>query len=194
MGPWDPAPSGPEAPGPEPTRRGSRVWTRVLVIAAVIALVAFLVVYLAGAKFSLREISTSDHSVDLELIEPLPPAVAQPRADARPAPPPAPGPTVGPNGEVLRHPAWVKTPVPVFPGLAMRRGVEQGVVVLRCETLATGEFGACEALSETPPGAGFAEAALAATRQARVRPYSIDGFETDSAVTFAVRFRMAPEP
>lgn len=84
--------------------------------------------------------------------------------------------------------------MPVFPGLAMRRGVEQGAVVLRCETLATGEFGACEALSEIPAGAGFAEAALAATREARVQPYSIDGFETDSTVTFTVRFGMAPEP
>jgi len=193
MGPWDPAPSGPEAPGPEPKRRGSRVWVWVLVVAALIAFVAF---YLANARFTLREINYSDDSVDLELIEPVPPPVAQPRADAPPAPPPAPEPepTIGPNGEVLRHPRWVKVPVPVFPRLAMRRGVEQGVVVLRCETLATGEFGACEALSEIPAGAGFAEAALAATRQARVKPYSIDGFETDSAVTFTVRFRMAPEP
>lgn len=76
----------------------------------------------------------------------------------------------------------------------MRRGVEEGAVVLRCETLVTGEFGACEALSETPSGVGFAEAALAATRQARVTPYSIDGFETDSHATFTVRFRMEPEP
>lgn len=189
MGPWDPAPSGPEAPGPEPTRRGSRVWVWVLVVAALIVVVTF---YFANARFTLREVNYTDESVDLELIEPVPPPVAQSRTDAPPPPPPVQ--TVGPNGEVLRHPAWVKVPVPVFPGLAMRRGVEQGAVVLRCETLATGQFGACEVLSETPPGAGFAEAALAATRQARVRPYSIDGFETDSDVTFTVRFRMAPEP
>lgn len=194
MGPWDPAPSGPEALGPEPKRRGSRVWVRVLVIAAVIALVALLAVYVVGAKFSIREVTYSDEAVDVELIEPIPPPVAEPRTAAPPAPPPVPRPTVGPNGEVLRHPVWVKVPAPIFPRLAMRRGVEEGVVVLRCETLATGEFGACEALSETPAGAGFAEAALAATRQARVKPYSIDGFETDSDVTFNVRFRTAPEP
>lgn len=188
MGPWDPAPSGPEAPGSEPKRRGSRVWVRVLVIAALIALVAFLALYVVGARFTLREVTHDDHSVDLEIIEPLPPPVAQP------AVPPPPKSSTGPNGELLRHPAWVKQPEPVFPRLALRRGVEQGAVVLRCETLATGQFGACEALSEIPAGAGFAEAALAATRQARVRPYSIDGFETDSAVTFTVRFRMAPEP
>lgn len=189
MGPWDPAPSGPEAPGPEPKRRGSRVWIWVLVVAALIVVVTF---YFANARFTLREVNYSDDSVDLEIIEPVPPPATQPLADAPPAPPPAQ--TIGPNGEVLRHPAWVTQPAPAFPRLAMRRGVEEGVVVLRCETLATGEFGACEALSENPPGAGFAEAALAAMRQARVRPHSIDGFETDSDVTFTVRFRMAPEP
>ena len=194
MGPWDPAPSGPDAPGPEPKQRGSGVWIRVLVVVGLVAFVVFLAVYVVGAKFSLREVSYSDESVDLELIEPLPPPVAEPLTDAPPAPLPEPRETIGPNGEVLRHPAWVTQPAPIFPRLAMRRGVEEGVVVLRCETLATGEFGACEALSETPPGAGFAEAALVAMRQARVRPHSIDGFETDSDVTFTVRFRMAPEP
>ena len=188
MGPWDPAPPAPEAPEPEPKRRGSRLWVWLLSVAALVALVVFLVVYVAGASFSLREVTYDDHSVDMEIIEPLPPSAAPP---AVPSPPKA---SVGPNGEVVRPPAWVKVPVPVFPTLAMRRGVEEGVVVLRCETLATGQFGACEALSETPPGAGFAEAALAATRQARVRPYSIDGFETDSSVTFNVRFRPPPEP
>ena len=188
MGPWDPEPSGPEAPGPEPKRRGSRVWIRVLVVAVVIALVAFLVPYLAGAKFSIEEVSTSDDHMDLDIIEPIAPPIAPPVA------PPARRTTTGPNGEVLRQPVWVVQPIPNFPALALSRGTLSGDVRLRCETLATGEFGACEVLSESPPGAGFAEAALAATRQARVKPYAIDGFETDSAIAFTVRFRTAPEP
>jgi len=187
MGPWDPAPPAPEAPEPEPKRHGSRA-LRWLLIAALVIIALVLAVYLSGARFTLREVSYVDESVDLEIIEPLPPPVAQP------AVPPPPKASVGPNGEVVKAPTWVKVPVPVFPTLAMRRGVEEGVVVLRCETLATGQFGACEALSETPPGAGFAEAAIAATRQARVSPYSIDGFQTDSSVTFNVRFRPPPEP
>lgn len=187
MGPWDLAPPGPEAPEPEPKRRGSRA-RRVLLVVALIVIVALLAFYFVGARFTLREVTYDDHSVDLEIIEPLPPPVVQPEV------PPPPTSSIGPNGEVLRHPAWVRQPVPVFPSLALRRGVEQGAVVLRCETLVTGQFGACEALSETPAGAGFGEAALAATREARVKPYSIDGFETDSTVTFTVRFRMAPEP
>ena len=193
MGPWDSAPSGPETPEPEPKRRrrGRRGWVWVLVIAALIAFVAF---YLAGAKFSIREVTYSDDAVDLEIIEPLPRSAAQPRPAAPPAPPADPEPTIGPNGEVLRQPVWVRQPAPDFPTLAMRRGVEKGVVVLRCETLATGDFGACEVMSETPPGAGFADAALASMRQARVRPYSIDGFETDSSIQFTIRFQLAPEP
>jgi protein TonB len=186
MGPWDPAPPEPEALTPEPKRRGSRARGLLLVV-ALIVIVALLALYVVGASFTLREVTYEDESVDLEIIEPIPPPAAQP------AVPPPPESSIGPNGEVVRHPAWVKVPEPIFPRLAMRRGVEQGVVVLRCETLATGQLGACEALSETPPGAGFAEAALAATRQARIRPYSIDGFETDSSVTFTVRFRVAPE-
>jgi hypothetical protein len=59
--------------------------------------------------------------------------------------------------------------------------------------LASGDLGACEVLRETPEGAGFAEAALAATRDARIEPYSIDGFRTDSRIGFTVRFVMAPE-
>ncbi|HEX8660927.1 MAG TPA: energy transducer TonB [Brevundimonas sp.] len=189
MGPWDPAPPEVEAPAPEPRRRGSRIGVWLVVIAALIAFAAFV---LANFRFTLGEVSYSDEAVDVEIIEPLPRPAPEPRPSAPPAPPPDPEPAVGPNGEVLRHPVWLRQPAPDFPTMAMRRGVEEGAVVLRCETFATGEFGACEALSETPGGAGFADAALASMRQARVKPYSIDGFETDSEIQFTVRFRMAP--
>ncbi|HWQ85360.1 TonB family protein [Brevundimonas sp.] len=151
-------------------------------------ILASLAWWMSKSEFTLREVSYSDDAVDVELIEPIPSSVVQP------APPPEPRTTLGPDGEVLRPQAWVKQPVPNFPELALRRGVEQGVVVLRCETLVTGEFGACEVVSETPQGAGFGEAALAATRQARVTPYSIDGFDTDGSIQFTVRFRAASEP
>lgn len=82
MGPWDPAPPEPEVPEPEPKQRGSRA--RLLLIVALVALVAFLALYFVGATFTLREVTYEDDSVDLEIIEPLPPSVAQP---AVPPPP-----------------------------------------------------------------------------------------------------------
>ncbi len=63
MGPWDPAPPEPEAPEPKPKGRDSRA-RRLLLIVALIALVAFLAVYVVGARFSLREVTYDDHSVD----------------------------------------------------------------------------------------------------------------------------------
>lgn len=185
---------GPETPGGGRKGRGVDAAVWIVVIALMIAVAAGLAWYVSKAGFKLREVSFSDDAVDVEIIEPIRPPVIRPRADALPTPPPEPKPAFGPNGEVLKRPVWVRQPMPEFPELAMRRGIEQGVVVLRCETLATGEFGACEVLSETPPGAGFALAALAATRQARVTPYSIDGFETDGTIQFTVRFMPPQEP
>lgn len=94
MGPWDPAPSEPETPGPEPRRRGPRVWMRLLGIVGLIALVAFLAVYVFNAKFTLREVSYSDDTVDVEIIEPLPSRASRsrPKAPAPAAPSPQPEP------------------------------------------------------------------------------------------------------
>lgn len=186
MGPWDQPPSGPETSGPPP-RRGrakGRVWILAILAIAFLVVAAF---YFSGARFTLREVTYSDEEPVEDVIEPIPaPApAASPQA--------APRTTIGPDGELLSAPVWVRAPVAVYPEQAYRLRFERGDVKLRCETLATGEFGACEVLSEVPEGGGFAEAALAATRAARVKPYSIDGFETDSSVEFAVRFRMPAE-
>ena len=62
------------------------------------------------------------------------------------------------------------------------------MVRLRCETYASGRIGDCAVLSETPAGVGFAEAALASMRDARVLPRSSDGVPTDSRIRFTSRF------
>lgn len=164
------------------------VW--VAVIAFIVALAGGAAWTLSRGDFELPEFRIDEQARDLTLVEPVPPPVAQPNPTSAPDPVT----TVGPNGEVVRLPAWVRQPIPEYPELAMSRGIESGDVVLRCETLAAGEFGACEVVSESPRGAGFGEAALAATRQARVKPRSIDGFETDGMIQFTVRFRTASEP
>lgn len=90
MGPWDSAPPGAEAPGPEPKRRGSRVWIRVLVIAAVLAVVAGLALYVLKVEIKLQRVTYRDDAVDVVLIEPVSPPAARP----------APGTARGPNGDV----------------------------------------------------------------------------------------------
>jgi len=184
---------GPDAPGGEPKGRGVDIVVWCIVIAAMVVLAAGIAIYLAGAKFTISEVTFDDEAADVTLIEPDAPPAVQPPPVAPPVAPPTPESTRGPNGEVLRRPVWVRQPQPDFPLSAMRHGVERGDVVLRCETLASGRFGACIIVSETPPGVGFAEAAAASLRQARVTPSSVDGFATDGEIQFTIRFRMAPE-
>lgn len=184
---------GPDTPGGGKNGWGVDAVVWIAVVAVMIGLAGGIAWVASNTRFELPEVTFTDQVEEVTLIEPVPP-VAQPRRDASPAPSPEPKETLGPNGEVLRRPVWVRQPMPYFPEMAMRRGIERGAVMLRCETLATGEFGAGEVVSETPPGAGFAEVALASMREARVKPYSIDGFETDSSIQFTIRFEMAPEP
>ena len=179
-----------DRPGVGPKGRVVDAVVWVAVIAVIVVLAGGTAWMLSRWDFELPALRVEEQTEDMILVEPVPPPVAQPN----PTPATEPVTTVGPNGEVVRPPAWVRQPMPEYPELAMRRGIESGDVVLRCETLAAGEFGACEVVSETPRGAGFGEVALAATRQARVKPRSIDGFETDGMTQFTVRFRMAPEP
>jgi TonB family protein len=184
----------PDTPEGGSARRGVDIAIWCLVIAAMVALAAGIAWFLANARFEIREIAFEDQVKERTLIEPVLPTDPRPRANSLPAPPPAPVTSIGPNGEVVTHPVWLRVPTPEFPEPAARRGVQSGAVALRCEGLASGELGACEVLSERPSGVGFAEAALQGARRARLRPRSIDGVATDATVQYTVRFRMAPEP
>lgn len=179
------ATGGPETSGGRPGRGlDAAVWA--LVIASLIGLAAAVAWFLSNAAFTFPEIAFEDDSVDLEVLIPVAPAPEPPAG--------APAATRDPDLPGVTLPKWTRLPAPLFPALAQSRGIERGEVQLVCEALASGELGACEVLRESPPGAGFAEAALDAARAARVEPYSIDGFRTDSRIAYTVRFRMAPEP
>jgi len=102
-------------------------------------------------------------------------------------------PAAGPNGEMIRAPSWRSPPRPEFPDAAMRAGIREGTVELRCEVLASGELGACEVMSATAEGVGFAESALAAAREARLWPRTIDDVPTDASMTFSIRYRLDEE-
>lgn len=177
---------GPDSSGDErPSGRGLDLAVWAAVIAVLVGLAAAIAWYLSNSTFTLREITFEDDSADLEILIPVAPA---------PEPPAEPAAASLPNAEGVTPPVWTRTPAPLYPEKALRRGIEQGEVTLRCAALASGRLDACEVVSESPPGAGFAEAALASTRQARVEPRRIDGVGTDSRITYTVRFRTAPEP
>lgn len=158
-------------------RRGSDVVIWVLVIAALLGFASGAAWLLSNIRLELALPEARDGEVYEERPDSTPPADPMPRATPSP----------GPNDEV-RTPVWVRRPVPEFPELAMRRGIEQGSVALRCKAAVSGRVGPCEVLNESPAGAGFAE--VAAARDARVEPLTVDGVRTDSMITYKVRFQL----
>ncbi len=108
-----------------------------------------------------------------------------------PVPPPQPAPVTR-DGRVLmiRNPAWAVRPTPEYPARAAAAGIAEGEVELECEALAEGRVGACRVIRETPPDVGFAEAAEASMRAARLHASQIDGTDVDSRIGFRVRFRL----
>jgi len=161
-------------------RRGSDFVIWVLVIAALLGFASGAAWLLSNIRLKLDLPDAADGGVYEERPASTPPA------DAIPGAPPS----AGPNGEVVRTPVWVRPPAPEFPELAMRRGIEQGSVTLRCKATASGRVGPCAVLNESPADAGFAEAAVAAARDARVEPRTVDGVRTDSMISYRVRFRI----
>ena len=109
----------------------------------------------------------------------------QVRAEA--PPPPA---TQDDLGRAVRNPAWAVRPAPQYPDYAAYQGIESGEVELVCEALAEGRLGACRTVREDPAGYGFAAAADAAARDARLHPRQIDGAAVDSSIRFRIRFQM----
>ena len=69
------------------------------------------------------------------------------------------------------------------------RGVREGVVILDCQVQADGRISDCSVVSETPPGMGFAEAAIRATRRARLNRREV-ARAVDGRVRFTTRFRL----
>lgn len=170
-------------------RRGLDVAVWVLVVAGLIGVAAAVAWFLSNTSFEIREITYEDHSVDFELIPPA--------RGPRPVPVAPPPTHAGAAREVdadgVAPPRWARQPAPVFPERAAGRGIERGEVALLCNATASGEIGFCTVLRESPAGEGFAEAAVASMRQARVMPRSSDGIATDSRIRFTILFRLETE-
>lgn len=85
------------------------------------------------------------------------------------------------------EPAWSRRPAPEYPARALSQGISAGSVVLQCVPRPDGSVGLCTVISETPEGAGFAQAALAGVRLAQLAPASAD----QATVRFTIRFAVA---
>ena len=177
---------GPETSQGTGTGRGLDLLVWGLTIAGMVAVAAGVAYVLSSASFSLPEIAYRDETVDFELI-PVAPAEESPLAEA-----PVAEVAAAPERSAAALVRWARQPMPDYPWQAADRGIEQGEVVLMCAALVSGRLDACEVVEETPPGAGFGEAALASTRDARVTPRTVDGAPGDGSVRFTIRFRMAP--
>lgn len=145
-----------------------------------------------AAELAAIEDWTEARSGDSTVVLPRDEGEPSPEAGAEEAAPDAPPePAAGARRPtVIANPAWVTPPDIQFPHAAARAGIETGAVQLRCELLAEGRLGACETLNEQPAGHGFAEAAVAGTRAARLRPLAVDGHVMDTTVEFTARFRL----
>lgn len=66
---------------------------------------------------------------------------------------------------------------------------EEGRVTLSCRVQPSGAMTDCRVVSETPEGAGFAEAALAGARRARLAPRGARSAGSGDRVNFTVRFQ-----
>jgi len=109
--------------------------------------------------------------------------------------PPSPSDSAGgrvppPLPPLASAPAWLQRPEPTYPREAIRAGVGQGEVDLRCVARADGQVASCTVTSETPEGYGFGREAVRAAHGARMRPARVDGEPVDARIQFTVRFRL----
>lgn len=97
-------------------------------------------------------------------------------------------------GQEPAPPQWLRRPVITFPLLPEALGLE-GRVALHCNVDPdAGSLNGCRAVSETPAELGFAEAAVAGARRARVAVSPAPDGAPGRSIGFTLRFGIGDEP
>lgn len=185
----DPVPA-----SPTELRLSDSAGDRLVMIVAWVAglgLITVLAALVAGGVWLIQKQQTRIEVREVGSGEELPVQVIPMAPEPPPsAPPPEAPTTTTEDGVVIRNPTWVSAPRPEYPQRAQDRGVEGGTVQLECRTLANGLVESCRVISETPHGAGFGEAAVAAARASRVRPREVNGVAMEGSIRFTTSFRL----
>jgi len=147
----------------------------VVILAAAVTLIAF---QLKNTRFEIKPLTYEGE----ERVEVIPPPPPEPMPEAQAI--------TTQDGVVIRPPSWLVAPQPEYPRRAARLRVEGGRVQLECRTSSNGRIENCRVISETPPDAGFAEAAVAAALASRVRPREVDGVAVEGSIRFTTNFRL----
>jgi len=85
------------------------------------------------------------------------------------------------NARVLRRPTDAEL-MAVYPARALNQGI-LGRATMTCTSTAQGSLTGCMAMSESPPGQRFGQAAVALASRYRISPRTIDGQPVDSSVS-----------
>ncbi len=90
------------------------------------------------------------------------------------------------EGRTVRSPAWEVIPSPIYPRFDGE--MVPGIVALSCVIDTAGHLTNCTIVEEAPTGLGFGDAAIEATKHARLRPRMVDGVAVAGRVQFTTRF------
>ncbi|WP_191553889.1 energy transducer TonB [Brevundimonas aurantiaca] len=175
----------------------------VLIVCLLIVtlLFALLIFFLQQSKFKLKEFNYVDESVEVELVEPVPPPppvnITPTKKEDRveytgppvvvPGPPPPPAPPAPPKPSVITNVQWARQPRPTaddFPARALEREIS-GSATVECTARANGSPANCRVVSEEPAGMGFGRAAIRVVQRGQLSPRTVDGAAQDA--TFRVR-------
>jgi len=126
-------------------------------------------------------------------LRPSPPVVATsglgPLANLTPFTPPA-------TSRLITDPQWLSQPTAAemsrfYPQRDIDLGVA-GQVSLLCGVVASGKLADCRVVGETPPNAGFGDAALKLSAFFRMTPRTVDGEPVDGGQTrISIAFRLS---